>query len=142
VAQRKTRIPAAKRKTSTSAATRKRSTSAPRRITSVSAAKAAPAAIREVTISTAGQAFPLSVHVIRRNGDKVKWRAAPGGGPWLITFDKNGSPFRESMFDVPANGAVVTREAHETAEPRPYSYQVRDGVSPFAVRHDPDVDVE
>ena len=100
------------------------------------------AAIQEVTISTDGQASPLRVTVNKQRGDMVKWRAERGGGPWTITFDKNGTPFREAVFDVPANGAVVSREPHETAEQRAYSYQVRDGNSPFNVRHDPDVDVE
>ena len=98
--------------------------------------------IPEVTISTTGQASPLRVTVNKQRGDMVKWRAERGGGPWTITFDKNGTPFREAVFDIPANGAVVSREPHETAEQRAYSYTVRNGTSPFDVRHDPDVDVE
>jgi hypothetical protein len=102
-----------------------------------------PAAIRDVTISTAGIAAPLSVPVIRRNRDIVKWRAASGGGPWRITFDKgDGTPFDEPAFDVPTHGSVVTREARGTAAPGRYRYKVRHGTSPFGVTHDPDVDIE
>jgi hypothetical protein len=99
--------------------------------------------ILEVTISTNGEASLESVKVNKERGDMVKWRAAPGGGPWTITFDKgDGSPFREAVFDVPANGAVVSREPHETAQIKKYRYKIRNGTSPFAIRQDPDVDVE
>ena len=101
------------------------------------------AAIVEVTISTDGRAAPLSVPVNKQRGDMVKWRAEQGGWPWTVTFDKgDGTPFREAVFDVPANGAVVSRETHETAEKKPYRYRVRQGTSPFTETHDPDVDVE
>lgn len=79
----------------------------------------------------------------KQRGDMVKWRAERGGGPWTITFDKgDGTPFREAVFDVPANGAVVSREVHGTAETKPYRYRVQDGTSPFTETHDPDVDVD
>lgn len=128
-------------------AKRKRTTPVAKRRQRIPVAKAAqppqPAAIRDVTISTAGIAAPLSVPVIRRNRDIVKWRAASGGGPWRITFDKgDGTPFDEPAFDVPRNGSVVTREARGAAARGRYRYQVRHGTSPFGVTHDPDVDVE
>lgn len=99
--------------------------------------------IREVTISTGGQASPSPVRVNKQRGDQVRWRAATGGGPWTITFDKgDGTPFREAVFDVPANGRVVSREPHETAVPgRTYKYRVRNGTT-FVETQDPDVEVE
>ena len=74
----------------------------------------------------------------------MKWTAEPGGGPWRVTFDKDGSPFRpgEDAFDVPANGSVVTGSTDRAAELRPHHYRVRDGTPPYKERQDPDVDVE
>jgi hypothetical protein len=102
------------------------------------------AQVREVTIGTDGKADLESARVNKQRGDIVMWRAAPGGGPWRITFDKGDcTPFREAVFDVPANGVVISNRVHETAvAPKKYKYRIRSGASPFTETQDPDVDVE
>jgi len=101
------------------------------------------AAVVQVIISTTGQADLSPARVNKQRGDIVMWRAESGGGPWRLTFDKGQcTPFREAVFDVPANGVVVSNKVHETASTGRYSYRIRRGTPPFDETQDPDIDVE
>jgi len=75
--------------------------------------------------------------------ENVRWVDRDNAGPWKITFDKNaiGSPFTQTVYDVPAGGDVTTAGGPEAGTVgTTYSYSVRNASS--TITDDPDVEVE
>ncbi len=72
-----------------------------------------------------GQVDQSTVEVSKSMAEEVTWFAYGGGGATIVFSSSDGSPFQESLFQVPATGSVSSGPAKATAvENKTYKYTV------------------
>lgn len=78
---------------------------------------------RHVHAEDDGKVDNETVHVSKKAGHQVTWSSS---GKAIIAFSsRDGSPFAEATFHVPAGGSVSSGPAKPTAETeKPYKYSV------------------
>jgi hypothetical protein len=102
-----------------------------------------------VSINPAGRVIAEDrvARVRKQQNENVMWVALGNGGPWLVTFDKEGhqpagSPFNQAEYFVP-RGEFVQTAGGPTAGVvgGKYKYNVREARSGI-ITDDPDIDVD
>ena len=71
-----------------------------------------------------GQVDHNSVTISRDANGEITWFAYGEEGATIVFSSANGSPFKESVFTVPATGSVSSGPVKETALLQPYKYTV------------------
>ena len=71
-----------------------------------------------------GQVDHPSVTISRGGKGEITWFAHGETGATIVFSSSNGSPFKESVFTVPATGSVSSGPVKETADLKTYKYTV------------------
>jgi hypothetical protein len=98
--------------------------------------------MQAVRIDEKGRVLDAVATISKKQNENLTWVALRDGGPWKITFDKNGSPFNPGTYTVAPGAWASTTKGPVTGNAgSTYKYTVRRATT-NEVTDDPDVDVE